>query len=382
MTFYPDQGQGKYDWLERECEFRVVLHDDRYQASVVVQVGNELYDPQLRWAEADGSVVLSDIGGQGQRGWDPDSGHGAIWRLKPDNTVEPIVPPGIPGFTAPIRATLAPDTFGQWGGHIFTIAQAYAGRSGAHQEHCIFRVAPGSQEPVKFVTLPVNGTINGGVPAAGMTGAFGAEGTPHEGYLYAGSLANCTIYRITPEGDALPFMVVAPPLTERPVMPYLTFIAPDYGPWARYAGELLLAGRMSTYLDSSEPSMEMSYWRVDPSGKSLDYLPELHYRADAVSGPIAPADFGPYGGQMFTIDEGTTNLLHSDGNELATVPYDGRILRVEPDGTAHVFATGLQGGQTTLVFSGGRLLVGCGRKSYSTGEFHEPDGSIYEIKPA
>jgi len=63
ITFYPDQGQGKYDWLERECEFKLALHDDRYTASVAVQVGNELYDPQLRWAEPDGSVVLSDIGG-------------------------------------------------------------------------------------------------------------------------------------------------------------------------------------------------------------------------------------------------------------------------------------------------------------------------------
>ena len=381
MTFYQDDGQ--YDWLEKDCQFKLTLNDDGYAASVAVQVGGELYDPQLRWAEPDGSVVVSDIGGQATREWDPAGGHGAIWRLKPDNVLEPIVPPGTPGFTAPIRPALAPDTFGQWAGHIFTIAQAHPGRAGAHRAHAVYRVAPGSPEPVRFVTLPVSGDLGGGVSAAGMTGTFGAKGTPHEGFLYCQSLANCTVYRVTPDGEALPFMVTAPPLVERPLMPFITFIAPAYGPWAPYAGELLLAGRMSTYLDQHEPDMTMTYWRVDASGRSLDRLPELRYRADGVSGPLASADFGPFGGQMLTVDEGRTNLLHTSGNQInsAPVPYDGRILRIAPDGSEHVFATGLQGGQTTMVFAGGRLLVGSGRKSYSTGEYHHPDGSVYEIKP-
>jgi hypothetical protein len=85
---------------------------------------------------------------------------------------------------------------------------------------------------------------------------------------------------------------------------------------------------------------------------------------------------------MFTVDEGTTNLLHTTGNlfNAKPLPYDGRIMRIAPDGSEHVFAEGIQGGSTALAFSGERMLISLVRKSYSTGEYHEPDGSIYEIR--
>jgi hypothetical protein len=44
-----------------------------------------------------------------------------------------------------------------------------------------------------------------------------------------------------------------------------------------------------------------------------------------------------------------------------------------------VFAEGLQGGSTSFIFNGRRMLIGSIRKSYATGEYHEPDGSVYEV---
>jgi hypothetical protein len=86
---------------------------------------------------------------------------------------------------------------------------------------------------------------------------------------------------------------------------------------------------------------------------------------------------------MFTVDEGSTNLLHTDIEKVNAkpLPYDARILRVAPDGSVHTFADRLQGGSTTIVFSGDKMYVGSSRKSYSTGQYHEPDGSIYELSP-
>jgi hypothetical protein len=52
------------------------------------------------------------------------------------------------------------------------------------------------------------------------------------------------------------------------------------------------------------------------------------------------------------------------------------------DGTTGVFAEGIQGGSTSLTFSGNKLFVGSLRRSYATGEYHEPDGSVYEITQA
>ena len=84
---------------------------------------------------------------------------------------------------------------------------------------------------------------------------------------------------------------------------------------------------------------------------------------------------------MFTVDEGSTNLLHASIDELNSkpLPYDARIVRIDPDGGDHTFCAGIQGGSTTLAFSGDRLLLASSRKNYSTGEYHEPDGSIYEV---
>ena len=55
-------------------------------------------------------------------------------------------------------------------------------------------------------------------------------------------------------------------------------------------------------------------------------------------------------------------------------------MRTDSDGKPHVFADNFQGSSTLLVFDRTRLLMSFVGKSYSTGEYHHPDGSIYEIR--
>ena len=210
-----------------------------------------------------------------------------------------------------------------------------------------------------------------------MNGTFGAPGTVHEGYLFCQSLVNCAIYRIGPDATIEPYLVMAEPLVERPMMPFLTFIAPDFAQWREIAGDLVVATRPTTYLDEGEPDTCLQFWRIDPAVPKVEPLPHITWRP----GVIAPEGFGPYAGHMFTVDEGSTNLLHSSINKLndKPLPYDARIIRIAPDGSEHVFCDRLQGGSTTLLFTDDRLLIASTRKSYSTGEYHEPDGSIYEV---
>jgi len=366
-----------YAWLREDCQFRMKVLEKGYVGREVVPPGDQLYDPQIRWVEEDGSVVVSDIGGQPQRGWDPTGGHGAMFRLHQDDRLEVIVPPGFHGKTAPIRPEKAPDSFGQWGGQIFTVAQAQAGRKGAHQPHCVYRIDPNDGIPHEFARLGLSGTINDGIAGAGMTHQFGRKGTPHEGYLYVSSLMNCTLYRVSPDGECTPYLVFDEKLVGKPMMPFLGFHAPDHSQWKPYAGDYIVMTRATTYNDAHEPEMTFDYWRIDPKGPAVEKIPGITWRP----GPIAPAEFGPMAGSMFTVDEGSTNLLHTTANEVNSkpLPYDARIIRIAPDGSEHVFAEGLQGSSTTVAFDRNRLLISSIRKSYSTGDYHEPDGSIYEI---
>lgn len=368
-----------HEWLRRDCEFRIRVVEPGYGAREVIRAGGGLYDPQVRWAEGDGSVVVSDIGGQAEPGWNPNAGHGAIFRLRPDDRLEAIVPPGMKGAAAPLRPLLAPATFTPWGGHIFFVAQARAGRAGAHVNHVIYRVAPGSDTPEVFTRLPDSGTIGGGIPGAGMPGTFGRAGSGEERIFYCQSLMNCTVYRMDADGGIAPYLVLAPPLIQRRSMPLFVEYAPDYGPFSQWAGELVISARGTSYLDRAESDTRLRLYRIVRRGPRLEALPAGLPRI----GVIAPPGFGRFGGEMFSVDEGSTNLLHADIDKVNSQPlaYDARILRVAPDGSVHTFAEGLQGGSTTIAFSGDRMIVGSARKSYSTGEYHEPDGSIAEIRP-
>jgi hypothetical protein len=373
---YDDQDE--YEWLRRDCEFRVAVVEDGYVAREVVSVGEWLYDPQLRWTEPDGCVVISDIGGQPTREFDPHHGHGALWRLSPDNRLSTIIDPGMGGLYAPLRPVLAPPSFGDLGGHVLTIAQTASGRDGAHNRHACYEFAPGSPVPRELFELPNSGLINGGVPAAGMPGVFGPEGTAHEGYFFCQSLVNCTIYRADSTGHVEPYIVLGPPDFDRPMMPYLMWIAPDFGPWAEYAGRIIVGTRSRTYMDESDHDLTLTFFALDPEKPILEPVTGVTERP----GVIAPPSFGRFAGHMFTVNEGSTNLLHSSITELNAAPlaYDARIVRMAPDGSLHTFAEGIQGGSTIMAFTDDRLVVTCARKSYSTGEYHEPDGSVFEVR--
>jgi hypothetical protein len=64
----------------------------------------------------------------------------------------------------------------------------------------------------------------------------------------------------------------------------------------------------------------------------------------------------------------------------AELPYDERIMRIDHQGHHHVFADNLQSGWNEIRFSGERMLLSSLRKSFSSGQYHEPDGSIHEIR--
>lgn len=365
-----------YRWLRNQWQFRLRTHEPGFAAREIIGVGDQLYDPQLGWMEDGGALFLTDIGGQESYGWDPDKGHGAVLRLHPDDRLEAQIPPRNMGRYMPLCPQRAPDHFGPWGGHCFLTGQESPGRDGARKRHLVFRVGPDDDEMTVFARVPHAGPVNDGVPGAMVTGKFGEPGTAQDGFFHVMSLMNCVIYRVDADGgEAEPWLVMGPPLLEQPVMPMHAQHAPHW--WGEYAGEFVVGGPANTtYTDEAKPRPAQQFFRVAGDG-SLEPIPD-----DAVPCPLraceAPPEFGPFGGHVFFVDDGPVNLLHVTMFD-EPIPHEGRVLRRDPEGNIHLFADEFQGTSTSLVFDRNRLLMGILGKSYSTGDFHHPDGSIYEI---
>jgi hypothetical protein len=363
-----------YAWLAKECEFRLTVNEPGFTTREVVPVGR-LYDVCRLWLESDGTIAVADLGPQDVPEWDSDRGHGAIWRLGQDDVLTSIVPPSAFSATVsmPLYPHVAPEHFGRWGGHLFYVGQTVAGRTGAHSSHGIWRIAPGEQTPFLFGLLPNSGTEGGGVAGASMFGdasPFGPAGSPHEGYGYAQSLMNRTLYQFDADANIRPYYVFDDPA----IMPVFCFFAPPI--LGKLEGDLIVGGLPQTsYTQEARREVNFSFWRMAGPHERPEPV-EIHW---GLWTREAPPEFGRFGGHLFFDDPGSTNLLHATKMGEGPLPYDARIMRVDPDGNVHTFAEGLQG-PLSLCFNGDRLYVGMVRKSFSTGEYHAPDGGIYEIR--
>ena len=376
-----------YGWLKKEREMKLAPLEPGFVAKEIVPVGEQLYDPQLifcpnqDWLEPDGSIILGDIGGQEELGWVPTKGHGAIAKLMPDNSLEYLVRPRDMGTYMPLCPIRIPPEFGAYQGQVMLVGQAGPGRTGARNQHYVFKYKQGDHRMEVFAEIPYAGTLNDGIPGAGLTGGFGPYGSPQEGKFFCMSMMNCTIYTVDNKGNIEPWVTLAPPVTPAPMMPLDIQVAPEW--WGEYAGEYIVLGKMgASYIDDVDfKATEKPKWlhyhmdrkgKIDPTPIPLDKVPAL---IDAVR---APEGFGPFGGDLFWVDEGGVDLNHVTTWD-EPVPYKGKVLRTDKEGKVHVFADHLQGSSTMLAFRGNSLLMSIMGKSYSTGEYHHPDGSIYEI---
>jgi len=359
--------------------FRMQLRAPGYASAELVGPGSTFYDILLGWREAaNNSIVFNDIGGQAQPGWDPEQGHGAIWRLQDDNVLEPIVNYGAAGRWAFIHIIRGEAHYGDSDGEIFIVAQTGPGRPYASRAHCVLRVRKGANRPELFASVPDVGTLDGGHAGAMMPDVVGPKGSPFEGWLFIHSMMNCTIYRVPAQGGAAePFVRLGDP--DQPIMPRQVRIAPPW--WGGLAGELVFSGvRGASFHRSTPGTPKLEYWRIRPDGGIEEIAPDP--KGAPLNARRAPPEFGPFAGHIFWADDGPVNLAQVSGcDEFADgLPFSGRVLRQSPDGDTHVFADNFYGSSTSLVFDRSRLIMGLPGRSYSTGEFHEPDASLYEVR--
>ena len=375
-----------YGWLKAERAFKLEVHEAGYGAREVIPVGEQLYDPQIifcpnqDWLEPDGSIIIGDIGGQEAYGWDPTKGHGAIVKLHADDRLEYLVRPGNMGTYMPLCPIRIPPEFGAYAGQVMLVGQAGPGRTGARNQHYAFKYAQGDDRMEVFAKIPHAGPLNDGIPGAGLTGGFGPYGSPQEGKFFCMSMMNCTIYTVDAKGRIEPWVTLAPPVTPAPMMPLDIQVAPAW--WGEYAGEYIVLGKMGgTYIDEVGDLAEKPKWlhyHMDRQGK-IDPTPIPDAKVPALIDAVqAPESFGRFAGDLFWVDEGGVDLNHVTTWD-EPVPYRGQLMRTDRQGNKHVFADNFQGSSTMLAFRGNELLMSIMGKSYSTGEYHHPDGSIYAI---
>lgn len=375
--------------LAAMTEFKVQIHDDRYEAEQIAIGGSFLYDPQVlwnwaddgvhsTWAGPDGSILISDIGGQQSPDVNWNLGHGGLFRLHADNSWETIVPQGQGLQAGWFRPLIAPEGWGDFGGHMFFGSQVIPHRRGAVHEHMIYCLAPGDDTPSGFLVVPRAGKAGDGIPGALLTAVFGRKGTPEEGLFLCFCMHNNTIYSITPDGVIKPYIIMdGEDGNPGPVMPYRIFYADP-----QIVGEkdvLVIEGKWnSRFAGESTHAFEPRHYRIE--GRMVN--PTVIQSLAGGAGLRAPAGFGPCGGDSFRPENnGFISSVHWTEGDALPLPYTTEIMRRDADGKEHVFASNLQAGQNLIGFAGERMIVTNMGHSYSSGNFKDPDGTVFVIRP-
>jgi len=393
-------------WLKDWTTIKVEIAEPGFQTKVIIPPATTLYDCQLCWLDDDdGAMVVTDIGGQAEPGWDPIKGHGAVFKVHPDDRIETIVPYGSTGRAMIMSSVVSPKDFGgggEYANRVFPLGQLRPGRNGAHNTHAMYWVPEGAKWPEHYAVMPDAGSVDGGKSGAlvsaltNVTGekicqGFGLPGTPEHGYMFMVAMFNCVLYKITAKRQVWPYVIGDAEHSGVQFMPRCLYRAP--ASWGQHAGKLICQGVANHSFSRAapkpgEPALkeEAVFFVLEDQGDGklakitqIDTtgLPPVEIRE---WGSIAPASWGPFAGQRFHIDIGSVNLMQTTMMPDEALPYDAVIYRTDEKGQQHVFARNIQGGHPTIKFQGDRLLVGAIGKSYSTGDFHYPDGSLIAIE--
>jgi hypothetical protein len=366
-----------------QLEMHPTVHVPGFRLRIIVDVNDVLYDPHVgNWVEADGRIPICDVGGQPRNThFDPELGHGALWWLCPDDRLEPAVPWGHTHLGMPMFPRLAPPSFGRWAGSALILSQVHPGRRGAHWDHVVHIWDRRSDYLTLFATLPRNESAVGeGIPAALIPGGFGPEGTEFEGAYYFAALRNNSIYRVLGNGQAQTVAILdgvkGPALLPRAVC----FGGDDSFP--QHRDKLIVGGvpkaefAIGSNNQGRRIGQEVEFHVIDPRTGAVE---RIAVGNRMLAFPVrAAAHFGPLTGRLLYTDHGSITQSQSIYDN-PPLPHDAAILYEDAAGGFQPLVTGLRGGRNDLLFDGRRLIISHWGKSYSTGEFHHPDGALWEL---
>jgi hypothetical protein len=320
-----------------------------FTAKLLVLPG-QLYDPLFMRPQG-GVVWLNDDGGE-----ENDKGS-RLLSLSTQGKISVLA--GL-GKLLPVTSfDVAPESFGSFGGQIFTLAQAKVKVDGAFANHIIQRVDPKQQYTASvFCPVPSSGTVNKGVSGAGVDARFGPPGSPFANKFYALTAFNNTIYQVSADGQCTPFVT----LDTAPLG--LTF-PPD-------GQSMFVSVSRGGVADMSKGGAIV---RVLPDGKVAE-KPVVTAPTALAGMDFAPEGFGTYAGQLFVAEVGSFQFPVP---MTQTLPADGKVHRVTPEGQLQLVASGFIN-PLGVHFIGKVLWVTDVNGDFIGGMRELPDGFIVEIR--
>ena len=351
-AFADEEIKGLIDRLLAASE---VTTEAGFSASMLVPPG-ELYDP-LWMIPHNGTVWLNDDGGE-----EGDKGS-RIMAVGKDGTVSVVVALG--RLLPTTGYDVAPQGFGEFGGHIFALAQPEVAAPGATKNHVIQRIDPKTEDVATVVcTLPDAGDANKGVSGFGVDARFGPVGSPFANTFFAATLYNNTVYQMTADGKCTPFVIL------------------DGKPWGSPTGIAFSADGQQMFVTAMQGSLldapvagGGAILSVSANGKVAE-KPVVEGLARPMGISRAPASLGAYAGQLFITDVGGMEIPVPMTQALAA---DGKLYRATADGKPHLVASGFIN-PTGIQFVDGEIWVADINGDFIAGKRELPDGSIVKIQ--
>jgi len=340
--------------VDRLLESPKVQAEAGFTAKVLVPPG-QLYDP-LFMLPRENTVWLNDDGGE-----EEDKGSRL---LAVDKAGKISVVAGLGKILPTVGFDLAPASFGEFGGQVFTLTQPKVAMEGATANHLIQRLDPKRDFAAAVVcTLPEAGA--GKSAGFGVDARFGPDGSPFAGKFFAVTALNNAIYQVTADGKCTPFIVFD---GEQYSAPFVMAFSPD--------GKTMLVsvsrGRFEI-TSATEPSGAIV--RVSPEGKIVGAVV-----AQGLGRPtgldFAPAGFGAYGGQLFVTDVGRFQVPVPMTQPLVA---DGKVYRITAEGKPVLVASGMFN-PIGARFVGNTLWITDVNGDFIAGKRELPDGFVVTIQ--
>lgn len=337
--------------LDRLLAPPVIHAESGFTAKLLVPPG-QLYDPL--WIQLRGETAwLNDDGGEeGEKG-------SRLFTVSKEGKISVGVDLGkllpVVGFD------FAPKNFGEFGGQIFTLAQAKVALEGAVANHIIQRVDLGNQAQI-FCSLREVG--EGKFSGFGVDARFGPEGSPFAQKFFAATAYNNTIYQVTSDGACNPFVVFDEKQFGTPIGLGFT---PD--------GKTMLVTVARGNIAVPPSGKTGAVVRVSPEGK-VDEKPLVQGLVRPMGMDFAPKEFGPYAGQLFIADAEAIQIPVPMTQSLAA---DGKVYRVTPEGELRLVAAGFLN-PAGVRFVGDKLWINDINGDFIAGKRELPDGFIVEIQ--
>ena len=322
-----------------------------FSASLLVPPG-AMYDPLTLIPHGDGVWLNDDGREEGERG-------GRIYAVDKGGKVTVLVDTN--RLYPPTGFDIAPAGFGGFAGQIFTVSQPRSTSLGTRRNHVILRVDPSTTDPAhEHCVLPTHGDVEGGVPGGGLDARFGPTGSAFAGRLFAVAIFNATIYQITPDGTCAPFVTLP---GQRPFG--ITFNADG----SRFLVATGGAVGQPVPFGVTPPPATGNILAIGPDGV-IDPTPV----AEGIERPyglaVAPADFGPFGGQIFYTTGGIAPPVGAPQGR-------GALYRLGKDGTPVSVATGFFR-PTGIAFVGNAIWIADIKGDFIPGR-QLPDGTVFRI---